>query len=296
MNMKILKTFLAFVLLLQIVYSQEKVIFPYGKQVSDEDKSKTESLQWNRYVSRNFTVLSIDDRQGEWLYKNLENMKSWSLTRWGFPDFDPTKEYRIFCVPLKKDLKKFFNLDEQRSEYRKDVAVIWLSLDEKPSKSVSPYLTHILIKDFADKYSLKIDFWFMMAISELNSHPDYFKNNFSQIQNLIQAGKPLYGLNYLLNMNYDKYLKESPERQNLFCTQSSILLLMLRKEFGQQKLINYIKISKDNDFESCLKKIYNYDSIGDFEKKYMKYMFDLTKNIKENKVPENYFDIKEVKK
>jgi hypothetical protein len=49
------------------------------------------NLEWNRYTSKNFTVLSIDNQKGKDLSETIDSLKSSVLTRWGFPDVKFTK-------------------------------------------------------------------------------------------------------------------------------------------------------------------------------------------------------------
>ena len=64
------------------------------------------NLVWNKWNTNNFTILSIDQAQGEYLFNNLEAIKTWSLTRWGMSDLKYSAECRVFCVPNKNLMKK----------------------------------------------------------------------------------------------------------------------------------------------------------------------------------------------
>src|SRR5580698_5192926 len=104
-----MKRFL-FVLLLSFVganaTAQTEVILPTGSaSITDPD---LKGLQWNRYVAGNFTIMSINDAQGKWLAENIEKIKAWCITRWGFPDFKFSKECRVMCVPSHQLMKKLF--------------------------------------------------------------------------------------------------------------------------------------------------------------------------------------------
>src|SRR4051812_26115945 len=89
------------------VYAQ--IEHPYG--VLTPTDADLKNLAWNRYTTENFAILSIDDEQGRWLAHNIEHIKKWCLTRWGFPENSRhlfTKECRVFCVPDKILMKKLF--------------------------------------------------------------------------------------------------------------------------------------------------------------------------------------------
>ena len=85
-----------FVLLAMISSSQivaQEIISPVGVPAITDPVLK--DLAWNRYATKSFVIMSIDDAQGKWMSDNLEVIKIWCLERWGFPDFQFTKECRV---------------------------------------------------------------------------------------------------------------------------------------------------------------------------------------------------------
>ena len=102
-------------LFLQNIFVQEKVPSPvFVSPPIEVVDPEIKSLEWNRYVTKNFTILSIDNQKGKQLAETIDSLKSLSLTKWGFPDVKFTKECRVFCVPNYNLLKKLFNLNASK--------------------------------------------------------------------------------------------------------------------------------------------------------------------------------------
>jgi hypothetical protein len=80
---KILACFLLFYT--GLIYSQEPAAPIIAESVVADD-FELKNLQWNRYVTKNFTILSIDNEKGKILSESIEEIKTSSLVRWGFPD------------------------------------------------------------------------------------------------------------------------------------------------------------------------------------------------------------------
>ena len=76
--------FLVLVLFNCVAIAQDSnILMPAGQQVVQND---FQDLVWNRYTTENFTILSIENKQGKWLSYNIENIKSWCVKRWGLPN------------------------------------------------------------------------------------------------------------------------------------------------------------------------------------------------------------------
>ncbi|MHA2043784.1 MAG: hypothetical protein ACW99G_03260, partial [Candidatus Thorarchaeota archaeon] len=83
-------------------YSQ--IPLPTGfTQTNDPD---IKGLNWYKGSSGKFTVLSIDKENAKYVLDNIDNMRKWTLTRWGLPDIAFSAECRIMCVPNKALMKK----------------------------------------------------------------------------------------------------------------------------------------------------------------------------------------------
>lgn len=263
------------------------------KPKADESIS---SLKWNRYTTKNFTILSIDDKQGKWLEENLESIKKWCLSRWGFENIDFNKECRIFVVPNKEMLKTLFNIVEPKVEIRKkndelDLSVVWLSLDSNPANVIPTFITHVCLQNLQEKYKVKFDLWFERGISELNNTIPEAKDDLKGIAKNIIENNPMFTSERLFNLKAEDFYKLSESKQQMFDNQSLALVLMLRKEFGETKLHNFVKTVPEQGYQTMLNKIYGFKNYDHFDKSYFTYLKDISNEIIKNKVPDSYIQI-----
>lgn len=265
----------------------------YGIQPSDPE---LRSLEWNRYTTDNFTILSIDDAQGRWLKENIEQIKKWSMARWGFPEVRFSKECRIFCVPNKSLMKKLFGIEHSKIEIRKkdgrfEMTALWLLLDDKPSRTVSPSLTMACLSDFENTHNVTIGWWFKRGASQLNGTPQDIR---TQIAYLGETLKSPLSSEKMFTMTEEDYLKETPENRQIFDRQAAALCLLLRKEFGEAKLQGFLRISSRNGSQEVLRLIYGFNGFADFDNSYFRFMRDLNREVLGNKTPDSYLEIRPV--
>jgi hypothetical protein len=248
------------------------------------------NLVWNRYTTPNFTILSIDDNQGQWLALNLEEVKIWCMTRWGFPDVKFSKECRIFCVPNKELMVKLFGVDSSRAEVRQkdgviEITAMWLILDDKPIKTLPIYVTQICFAQFEANYHTTLPFWAKRGISCLNSTPNQIKKEIFALRNLDSISS-----SDIMNMKEEEYWKLTSDKRVLFDRSTEALCLLFRKEFGEAKFQSLLRLS-NNDMKSVIRVVYGYRSYDDLDKAYLRYIKDLTKDIKAQKTPDTYLQV-----
>lgn len=263
------------------------IVYPTGMTASSEFAD----LSWNRYTTSNFVVVSIEDAQGKWLSENLEQIKTWCLTRWGFNDLSFKKECRIFCVPNRSLFKKLFNLEQSKFEIRDELTVIWLVLDEKPTIAIPPLITSVCLYEFEVKNGVTLPLWFKKGSAQLNTSIPNIHKKLDQFSENVKKDTPIYGCDKLFTFTEEEYKTD----KILFDQESMILCLMLRKEFGEAKLQGYLRIVNNNDPQDVLKFVYGFSDYSHFEKQFYVYMKDLSKDIKDDKTPSSYLDIQSVR-
>jgi hypothetical protein len=237
------------------------------------DKDSIKDLIWNRYQTDNFTILSIDKKQGEYLFKNIENIKKQCLKRWGLKDTVISKDCRIMLTPNKELLRRLFGLQSHRIEFRDNVAAIWLDAEDSNyfNNSVNEIITEVCLRDLDPTLS----FTAYKGMSKLNTSLDNIK------QILSRVGETQPGTNFLKVTEKD-YQKMSQENKDKFDTESLLFCLMLKKEFGETKLLEY--------FLGKNEKICGFDSKS-LSGSYNRYYRDIFKELKENKIPDSYLNI-----
>lgn len=234
-----------------------------------------QDIFWNRYTTKNFVILSIDNEQGKWLSNNIEELKTWCNVRWGFKDIDLNHEFRIFCVPNKNLLNKLFDLKESKIEFRDKLTVIWLVLNDKPTHSVNPFLTQAILGD-------KLDFWTVTGISLLNTSNSEIRGHLIDLFSILR--KRYFNINKILSMKKEDYLNLTEEDKSIFDIQAVVLCLFLKKEFGENKFQRFI-LTKDI-------KIYKFSNYEEFDKIFLRYMQDLSFQNMKQKIPDSYLDVK----
>jgi hypothetical protein len=261
------------------VFAQDSnVLMPAGQQVQND----FQDLVWNRYTTENFTILSIENKQGKWLSYNIENIKSWCLKRWGLPNIKFEKECRIMVVPNKELLKKLFNISESKYEARivdgkLEIIALWLSLDsEEDLVNTVPYFVTICsVLEIDQKFNTKSNIFLTKGMAELNRSLVKIKENLKTAniddKDIVKA----------LGLDVKKISQDDLNK-------SLIVSLMLRKEFGESRFLRFLFSNKNTN--DSLGVIYNFDSES-FAKSYARYCKDLISEIKDNKVPDFYLQV-----
>jgi hypothetical protein len=286
--MKFLKSVFILLFLTSFSFGQDLVLPSVSTPVTS--KEDTKDLVWNRYTTENFTILSIDNNQGKRLYDNIENYKYLCLKRWGIPNFKFPKECRIMVVPSKDLLKKLFNISESRCEVRviKDelnIVLVWMVIesDKDFNNSVPYFVTTCSLVELNFKYKLKNNLALINGMSLLNESLDNIKN--IKNENIKIETKILN----LLSADENIYKKMNDDEKKNFKIKSLILCLMLKKEFGENKFLRFLLSDKPK--KDLIESVYKF-KINNFEKSYDTYTKDFLKELKENKVPDRYIDIK----
>ena len=259
-----------------------------------------EGLQWNRWTSKNFVVCSINDAQAQYLYKHLELVKGWVFARWGLYDIDFEAECKFICVDDPVLFKKLFKLERTKVEIRQDKdgkikeTVIFILLDNIPSRCIPMPLTEVCMAEFAQKYNTKFSTWCVRGMSMLNCTIPQIKKFLSNLKTTIDADELLYFSESLLNMKRDQYLKMPLEKRQLFDNCAMAFCLMIRKEFGQEAYLNLMKQASEESPLDAIKIVLRFNDYKQLDKAFNKFMIDLTSDIANDKTPDRYLQITEV--
>ena len=266
-----------FLCLCDCVHSQ--ILSPKNYQPSVNEDLK--NLVWNKWNTDNFTILSIDQVQGEYLFNNLEAIKTWSLTRWGFKDLKYSAECRVFCVPNKELMKKLFGRESSIAEVIYDgnkikLSAIWFVFDEQPIDSIPSQLVLINLKEIEQASGVKFGFWFYRGSLVLN-------HSVNNIKSALVNGTVGFDAKNLLNTTEEQWSGLDQNKKNQFDFQASCICLLFRKEYGQSNLLNFIKTSDP--------KTVGFKTEDEFNLTYNRFCGNLIADIKNNKTPDNYLII-----
>lgn len=282
--------------------AQAQIEYPHG--VSAPADNDLKDLVWNRYTTENFVILSIDNAQGKWLSQNIETIKKWCLSRWGFPENSRgkfTKECRVFCVPDKTLLKKLFSLEQSKVEARKkdgqlDMTVMWLVLDDKPNKTIPTFLTQVCLAEFESSNNVSLGFWFKRGASLLNGTVPDVRQHIVNLSEKVRKDTPMFTSEKMFTLTEEEYLKETDDTRRVFDQEAVALCIMLRKEFGEAKLQGFLRMSSKNDPQDVLRVVYGFSGYSHFDKQYVRFMRDLTTDVVSGKTPDSYLEITPVQR
>lgn len=292
--MNILKTFLLLFLGISNVYSQEKVYFqnlpvPTGIELSNDPIIP--NIAWNRWTTQNFTILSIDPVQGEYLKDNIEFMKSWTLVRWGLQDIKFNRECRIFCAPNKEIMKKLFNIESSFAEVKNNVSYLWLILDGKPSEIVPSGLSIITLSEYERSIGKNFGWWLHRGIPNINLTLSQIRNNMISIERLIQNDQEIFFSKSIFELTEIDWIKLSENQRRLFDLEAAAMCLLIRKEFGQSLFLEFSN-SKYSEVE--LNNFLGFSGYAKFDITFKRYLINLTEDIRLNKTPDHYLQISQL--
>lgn len=257
-----------------------------------------EGLQWNRWTSKNFVVLSTTDAYAEYLNQHLELVKTWILARWGFFDIDFSVPCKVICVDDPTLFARLFKIKETKVEVRKDSqgkikeTIIFLLANDTPSRALPAPLTEVIVAEFGEKYDSKFGWWTYRGMAILNGSVGQIRRSIASINSHIETNDYLYFSQGLMETTQEEYMKLSKDDQNLYDSSAALLCLMIRKEFGQDKFHQFLKESVSSPAQA-FKKVLGFKSFDDFDKRFKKYMSDLSRDVTENKTPDLYLQIYE---
>lgn len=284
-----MKKFLIIVLFLSTnLFGQTyDVLLPKTVKMSvDEDEYK--NLQWNRYTTKNFTVISIDNREGEWLSANLDRIKEDCTKKWGIINSTLSSECRIMVVNNKNLFKKFFNLSEPKVEFRKkddktDIIGVWLCIENNDRKDLNKVISQICFQDMLDKKKSSKKF-LEQGIAILSQNTDQIMETLKDVSSDIS----------FLNKSEEDYKKLSEEDKKKFEISSAAFCLMLKKEFGENKFLR-LMFSKGDHLNQIID-IYQYKDKEEVQKVFNRFCSDLKNSIQKNSINNRYFKVERLVK
>ena len=262
-----------------------------GAAIAQSTPDVIKGKVWNRWTSNNFTVHAIADDQGKYLKNNLEGVKTWVLTRWGFDDIDFDVEVKLWCVGDRELFEALYpSLDGSKVEVRKEdgkvkVVEAFLLLDDRPSRALPAPMTEICIALFEEKYNVKFGLWSRKGMTLLNGSETQIRDRLKELSPKITSDTSVFLSKTLLTTSKEDYAKFNPQEQALFDSESMVLCLLLRKEFGQTRLLHFLK---EIDVEKGLKTIYGFRSYDHFDTSFYRYAKDLIRDAGEGKTPSHY--------
>lgn len=288
------------------IYGQSISSYPIPIPASSKkDPEELQKLRWNRVITKNFVILSIDSSQGEHLQKNIESIKSWCLTRWGLGDISfPNRIHHedvglepgciVVCVPNRDLLRDLIGLEQSHVQilYDKNDKIkstqIWLMLDGDYSEIVAPVLTIACLREFEEQSKRNVPFWAERGMTVLN-------NSLPKIRGFLVHSRssdvaPEDALSSLRDIEQDSWMQLDSEKKLDYDARSAAFTLLLRREFGQNKLHEFIFANSFND--DSVYRVLGFSNTTELSKKFSVYFHYLNEDIVGKKTPDEYLEIK----
>lgn len=248
---------------------------------------------WNRWNTKNFTILSLDKTQGLYVFENVEKIKTWIFARWGLQDVDFSSECRILVVPNFEIMKKLFRVDGSRVESRKEngkikMHVMWLVFDKNPTECMPSAMTMVCLSELEQQNDISLPFWVRRGISILNLSTPQIKSVFSYMHESILKKETFNKSEIIFRMTREEFIQLDTKSQRMYDSQAATLCLFFRKEFGQYNFLKFIFKSSN---EKNLKSIIGFNSFNEFDQTFKRYMYYLSQDIVSGRVPKEYLEI-----
>lgn len=262
--------------------SGTSAVFPNAPEKAQKTEVLDEykDLVWNKLDTENFIILSIDKKQGTYIKNNIENIKSWIVTRWGLSDFNFSSECKIICVSNRELFSKLFKIDQIHYEIRKDnedkikLCAIWMCYDDLEK---IPYcLSDICFSEMEQNKNKKIPFHIKKGMCYLSKNLDTLKKEMVDL--------PKEKVSYE-NISSKKIEDIKDNALGNYEKQCAIACLLFRKEYGQINFVNYLS---DND----LNKNFGINNAKILDEILNRYYENLLSDLKEDKVPNDYLNIR----
>lgn len=257
-------------------------LFPMAVKAEDPPKPDP-SLRWHKYNSKNFEVLGINETDAAYLSANLENIKSWILSRWGFPDIQFSVPCRIVCVSDKETFKSFFGREPQCYRIQRDKngfiseMVIWLNLEGNRWNvgDVPRALTEICLQQSETKTG-KLGFWAHRGMTVLNGDFKSIRSHIGMLNQAFVQDTPIYWSKEILLMDEAKLANNSAK--SWYDAEAAVFCLMLYKEFGPIKFKQFL-VESQKDPEAAIKSVYGFSSLDAFDSSFKHYVFNLSSDV-----------------
>jgi hypothetical protein len=265
---------------------------PAGIQPSSDPSIP--AIGWYRWTTSNFVVHSYDKSQGQYLFENIEQMKTWCLERWALPDLKFNQPCHVFCAPDAETMKKLFNMTGSFGEGRQVngrlQTILWITLDAKPVESVPPALSIVCLKEFDLQLGQnRTGYWVQRGVPVLSMTLPQIRRYFTELQPYLQNDSKVYFSQGILQMTEDEWKKLPPENKKLFDIEAGMMCLFVRKEFGQKNF--HAALGSGSQLVATL----GFRDFNHLDSSFKRYMFYLAGDVQQNKTPDSYLQIEAVK-
>jgi len=248
-----------------------------------EKVSEKEKFTWNKWETENFIVLSIDKEHGLEFRKKIESIKDSHFEKWGLKESKLKTKCKIICVRDSEMLKRFFGIESPRAESKRgssgsiSTSAIWI--DYKRSEELPSLVAFICSSESGDK-------WYVQrGVCLLSLPSERIKSELAQASAL--------NFSEIFACDSEKWLGFSPEDRAIFDRKSAMVCLMLRREFGQERFLEFLSSEQD---QNAIKTVYGFSDLPRFDETLNRYCRNLSADISRGITPDSYLKVQGAKK
>lgn len=238
-------------------------------------------MQWNRYATENFEILSIDDTQGKWLYENVEHLRGWIFARWGMPDLKFRTKCRIFCAPDQDTFRRLFAKDQSSSRLSDGGSVVWLVLDGRHHVRQTPaFLTGPCLREYEIQTNVKLGLWVHRGLPILNQDLTTIRTAIGSLADVFSEDRPIYWGPELFQMTDEQLARQNPAAAEWFDREAAAACLLIRKEHGVNGWRQFVQRADPAATGRT--------GWADFNTVFKRFMTNLSRDVRSGETPDHY--------
>ena len=221
-----------------------------------------------------FTAVSDDQNHTVSLINNLQNIHSWICTRWGLPSKQLSLECRVFCMTSADVLKSKFRLSApvvecQQDENGKWVYAMFIVADDSYVNILPFFFTKVILKDMERQYNIRFGHWLYRGMGTLNCGYTRIREKMWMARLKIQKDDGIYFSRAIFTMTEADWAKQSPELQMTYDAEAAAMCLLLFKESGKGKFLEFMGSQYTPQDMQRVFGISSYDVLDPVFKKYL---------------------------
>jgi hypothetical protein len=236
--------------------------------------------EWFAKHTNNFTIVGPEKEKIVYLAQNIENIKGWIYSRWGFHNIDFSEKCRVYCVSDALIFQKAFNIQRSGVEVRRkngkiEENLVWVLGNVTPAECVPPSLTEVCLCELEQRYGVKFGLWSHRGMQILNSTYLHIGESLSYLPVRLRNDEPLYFTKVLLTMTEIDYIKQPQDLRKVFDAESVVLCLFFHNEMGRNRFLEFVGTGST---EANLKRVFDIDSYDSFDVVFKQYLVTVVQN------------------
>jgi hypothetical protein len=249
--------------------------------------------QWNRYETTSFEVLATQDDDGRQLREQIEQIRHWSLARWGIKPSPFGVRCKVVVAGSKAEFSRLFPGHDSplyrvtRSDNRVTATAIWAYAAPRwQVADLPPLVTEVALAEFESHHRVTIPLWAHRGMARMNANLPAIRATLAGLADDLAAGQKVFYSADLFSLTADR-LDQYPSAERVrFERQAAAVCLYLRKELGEKKFIQVLEAGmKDPAGVPAALGMSDFEAV---DKAVLAYTQTLARDVKAGKAPDDY--------